>query len=760
MAYKNSDSNTGYQAQYYNWKYFNSSLQKLGDYKPRNINLSTTRPPVKEEINWVEVASGAMKMSMDTMDVLRKDSEEEADKFLQSHSLEQYKDLMQKKEVPFQNNPLAMAALEERVGKVTSGLAIEAFQDSIKNDPDFWKLPAEQQDARMLQFMEEQVADFTKLYGYTDNYWYRKGFFENTLPKRIETILKAKDYRETQLKQQDYMTSMAEVGKMVNDPNISGKTIASYIANNNTVSGHYKSPQEQVQAIETVMKQLSGSRYGYQKLLELGEETVPNTDIKYKDFIGIDKYEAYKIQSQTLAEASQRKELFDLKVSSNQLAEEGKATELYGNLVEAYKRSGGADNEEVKILQASYMKAEQVNKRLKDQAAKEQQLKAMEDLKVDLVLGFTQKGARASMNDITDLKDTFGVSGAEFRKIYKQLLDSNAVTPQMHDALALNKSIPESENPALQLNKTVVNGAMSSVERLTDGLFYKTDVPPQDIPQEVAEGVKLFQRIGYSNFAESTGASSDVINTLEAISRAQQEGRPYTDVLKNRVADKVKQEQDKTYDRKRTFEIQSMLQQGVFTGVDYPLDGRAMAGIVESTVAKMKANGWDSKKAGQEAYDEFWNNNYSVLGATVPKTLFTPANGFPEGSIDYLKKHIKTDFADGKTEGLQGFFNPESQSFSVVDAGTLEVIKGYTVKELRELANKEHKIDLMQRQVDKYGMSDQVKKDMEKHGFELDENKQVKLKGESRRVFKEWSKRDSTLHDHEVDLTSNTGTGD
>jgi hypothetical protein len=57
-------------------------------------------------------------------------------------------------------------------------------------------------------------------------------------------------------------------------------------------------------------------------------------------------------------------------------------------------------------------------------------------------------------------------------------------------------------------------------------------------------------------------------------------------------------------------------------------------------------------------------------------------------------------------------------------------------------------------------MSDQVKKDMEKHGFELDENKQVKLKGESRRVFKEWSKRESPLHDHEVDLTSNTGTGD
>jgi hypothetical protein len=230
--------------------------------------------------------------------------------------------------------------------------------------------------------------------------------------------------------------------------------------------------------------------------------------------------------------------------------------------------------------------------------------------------------------------------------------------------------------------------------------------------------------------------------------------------LKHRVADKVKQEQDKTYDRKRTLEIHSMLQQGVFTGVDFPLDGRAMAGIAEATVAKMKSNGWDSKKAGQEAYDEFWNNNYSVLGATVPKSIFTPENGFPEGSIDYLKKHIKSDFAEGKIEGLQGFFNPATQSFSIVDAGTLEVIKGYTVKELRELANEEHKIDLMQRQVDKFGISDQVKKDMEKHGFELDENKQVKLKGKARRIFKEQSQDiGSVLNDTDVDIF-NSGTGE
>jgi hypothetical protein len=66
----------------------------------------------------------------------------------------------------------------------------------------------------------------------------------------------------------------------------------------------------------------------------------------------------------------------------------------------------------------------------------------------------------------------------------------------------------------------------------------------------------------------------------------------------------------------------------------------------------------------------------------------------------------------------------------------------------------------MQRQYDKYGLTEQVKKDMEEKGYELDSFKKVKPKGKSRREFKAWSEKPSVLHDHEVDLSSNTGTGD
>jgi hypothetical protein len=672
--------------------------------------------------------------------------------------LEEYKNLMQRNEVPFQNNPLAMASLEQKIGKVTSGLAIQSFQDSIKNDPDFWKLPAEQQDARMLEFMNKQVGELTELYGYTDNYWFRKGFFENTLPKRLETILQAKEYRENQLKQQDYIASMANVTAMINSPNVTGKEIADYVKQDFTISGQYKNPQEQMQAVEAVMKQLAGSRYGYEKLEQMGEETVPNTNIKYKDFIGIDKYEAYKIQSQNLANQSRREELTAIEVNANDIAERGDSSMLYNAMMDTFEKTKGAETEEVKIYKNAYKKSITVQKRMRDEAYKQQQAEEMKAAKDQLVRNFASRGSEMSMADLSRLKTVFGVSDSEFKQIYNEQLIKGYISPDTHDRLALNRSIPEGSNPALQVNKSMVNGAVSSLDRLTNGMFYKTDVPPQDIPQEIGEAVALFNRIGYSDFSAATGCTPAELADIQAVARAQAEGRSYADVVKNKVADKIKMEQDKTYDRKRTIDLIKMTQEGTFTGVEYPLDGRAMTGIVENAVGLMKSEGLDAKKAGEKATEQFWLNNVSFLGATVPKTVFGSSKDFPEGFTKYLGNYIKSDLEGRKLEGLQGYFNPKSNTFTVADANTLEIVKSYTMDDMKKIVSEEHSINLMQGLVDKYGLTEQVKKDIETKGFELDADKKVKLKGKARKLFKEQSKDiGSVLNDTDLDVFKGTG---
>jgi predicted transcriptional regulator len=363
------------------------------------------------------------------------------------------------------------------------------------------------------------------------------------------------------------------------------------------------------------------------------------------------------------------------------------------------------------------------------------------------------------MNIDTFMKQT-GMNWNKFNDYYDQLNQLGLISFEDHVKIAQNQTIPRGQNPALKMMKQVNNSAMSTVGKLVDGMFYKTDVPPQEIPKELAQAVDLFNKIGYAEYQATTDADDDTVSAIEAISRAQAEGGAYTDVIKNRAAEQMKKQQDKTYDSRKTLEINKMVKAGLFTGYDFPMDGRAQTAIAQETVAIMRNNSWDSKKAGQQAYDNFWKKNDSVFGATVPKSTFSPSNGFPEGSLEFVQKFIKSEVEQGQVQGLQGFFNQNSQTFSIVDIGTLEVKKSWTVDELRKIAQEEHGIDLMQRQYDKYGLTEQVKKDMEEKGYELDSFKKVKPKGKSRREFKAWSEKPSVLHDHEVDLSSNTGTGD
>jgi hypothetical protein len=78
--------------------------------------------------------------------------------------------------------------------------------------------------------------------------------------------------------------------------------------------------------------------------------------------------------------------------------------------------------------------------------------------------------------------------------------------------------------------------------------------------------------------------------------------------------------------------------------------------------------------------------------------------------------------------------------------------------DMKKIVSEEHSINLMQGLVDKYGLTEQVKKDIETKGFELDADKKVKLKGKARKLFKEQSKDiGSVLNDTDLDVFKGTG---
>lgn len=166
MAYKNSDGNTSIANQWGQWRYFNSAMTKLGESKATAPTIKPQKT-IEEADDWFGAVGAAFKGIQGVYEARKELAENVADEYLQSHSLEEYKQQMAEGKVPFQDDPLAMSALKQKHGKILFSNIAQDFQARVDAN-EFKGMAPEQVDAEFFRYMKEQSAGASKAFGYAD----------------------------------------------------------------------------------------------------------------------------------------------------------------------------------------------------------------------------------------------------------------------------------------------------------------------------------------------------------------------------------------------------------------------------------------------------------------------------------------------------------------------------------------------------------------------------------------------------------------
>lgn len=159
MPFKSNYGSTSAKTSWGQWASFSLGLGKLSGYQGRTPSISKPyQGGIKEETDWLNVASGVLSGLNAVADEYEKDVSKDVDKYLQSHSLQEYQDHIKAKGLPFQNDPIAMKVFKTKYGSIYSGLAESEFQQRIQ-DGDFKGLSESELDAEHYKFMREKLSE-------------------------------------------------------------------------------------------------------------------------------------------------------------------------------------------------------------------------------------------------------------------------------------------------------------------------------------------------------------------------------------------------------------------------------------------------------------------------------------------------------------------------------------------------------------------------------------------------------------------------
>ena len=122
-SYQNSAGNKGVSTEYGQWRYFNSSIKRLGEYSNARLNTRVLDYVPKQELDWMKTITGAARGALGLFEMRRQYSYKKADDWLSKHSLKEYHQLMKDGNVPFQDDPLAMQRLKFRHGEILADIA-------------------------------------------------------------------------------------------------------------------------------------------------------------------------------------------------------------------------------------------------------------------------------------------------------------------------------------------------------------------------------------------------------------------------------------------------------------------------------------------------------------------------------------------------------------------------------------------------------------------------------------------------------------
>lgn len=281
MPFKTAYGNTSAKTAWGQWAPFSLGLGKLSGYSGRVPKLSVNNiTPPKEQLDWTNVAMGVKAGFDNWAQEHDAESAKDVEKYLREHSTEELGQLMRERQIPFQDDPWAMAHFNKKMGEIHSGIAEMEFQQKIQNG-EYDKLSPEQLDAAHYDFNNEylkgvQASSNGFLDGYADGSHFKEGFFRLTPKQRLTAIGSQQKRQNDILVQKSELADLGKVNAYLSSGTATADGLIDILNDVQNTGGYHRTPDEVYKFIAGFTKRLPemGTR-GAQLIDELRNREIP-----------------------------------------------------------------------------------------------------------------------------------------------------------------------------------------------------------------------------------------------------------------------------------------------------------------------------------------------------------------------------------------------------------------------------------------------------------------------------------------------------
>lgn len=297
-GYTNSAGNSSASNQLSQFRYFTSSMDKLGTYKATNVNIPLPRVDIPQQVNWAATAANTLIKGMGIYEAYRDQQYKRAEEYLNTHSIEDYKKSMVEGEVPFQYDYLAMTKLKEGYGKIVFNLAAQDFKNKVDRNYFQGKSP-EEVDAAFYQQLQDSVKEFDDgTLGFsTDDYFFNQGVYAKANETRVGMMVEHAKVEDDYLQQQFEQQTIAQIKDLANDPNKSIDDITAGIKD--ILSTTYRSsPEAQYKYLQTLLTELGSNPNGDTILENIGGlEVAEGTTLR--EYMGEAEFQKARVNAES-----------------------------------------------------------------------------------------------------------------------------------------------------------------------------------------------------------------------------------------------------------------------------------------------------------------------------------------------------------------------------------------------------------------------------------------------------------------------------
>lgn len=402
-------ANTGIENK---WNQFNGAITQLGTYKGTSINLRAPAASntVRQKADWIGALNRAFKVSMGVYEAYRDKEYKEAENYLNTHSLSDYKKQIQEGDVPFQYDYLAMSHLKELMGNTVQNLATQDFQQEIARNAFKGKSP-EEVDAAFYQKLQEYKSSFSADelgFNPQNDKFFEQGLYKDADKTRVGLLLEQAKVEDDALQQEYERQILANIDNAINDPNSNPQNLINAF-NSFSQMNYRNSPDFIYKVANHILESLKEHPNGTAYLNALKDVKIAN-GVSFYNYIGDAAYKT------AMSNAAGYKFKYDgyenakITLGIHQRALQGDVVGLKSLLEQELKRSGGVNNPIVQKLIGGIAQAQNVQlanqKSAQAQEAQAQEALGFSNDVYNMILGNQSQMSSASIKErYPNLKD-------------------------------------------------------------------------------------------------------------------------------------------------------------------------------------------------------------------------------------------------------------------------------------------------------------------------------------------------------------------